>query len=491
LLLEAIVTLCLFGLFSLFIFQKQIQQRKELEEISIAEGIKAVQEATGKYVNDHWMALTKGGTINGVGIPAIPPGGDVIPIAIDDAELANFLPADFDQANTFNGAFRIAIKRKPDAKKPIQAVVVSGNATKNGSRLDDMSGVRIAAMVGSGGGVIRSDGMEAKGTMGLWKLDGPTLAAMFANPEDLEPVRVVATSDFALDELENPLWKSVLFRENRSDFPDGNTMLTDIDMAGEKDPATGKWKNNNIVNLNALRRKLPDGTTEDVFTVDNDTGLVTFKKNVKIEGRLTGAEAEFSGNVKVGSLTSAGAVSGTTGTFTGAVSGTMGSFSGNVSGAAGTFSGVITSNASATPGAACGGGQVAKSGTSTMICDKGKWIMAGELAKGDMCMTCYFFDGNNNNYNLLNCARFDAINYYGGYYYNISTFRSVYDAYKNSMGECSFKANSVPVGWVQIGSGEYHYVFPTGGGVTCNDNACRSATYDNNYYYINVYMKLL
>ena len=79
-------------------------------------------------------------------------------------------------------------------------------------------------MVGSGGGVIRSGETEASGTMGLWRLDSPTLAAKFTNPDDLQPVRIVATSDFALDEVENPLWKSVLFRENRSDFPDGNVL---------------------------------------------------------------------------------------------------------------------------------------------------------------------------------------------------------------------------------------------------------------------------
>jgi hypothetical protein len=461
-----------------------LQQRKELEEINIADGIKTVQEAAGKYVNDHWRALTKGGAINGVDIPAIPPGGDVIPIAIDDAELANYLPADFDRGNPFNGAFRIAVKRRPDAKKPIQAVVISGNATRSGAKLDDMSGVRIAAMVGSGGGVIRSDTNEASGTMGLWKLDGPALAAMFANPDDLQPVRVVATSDFALDETENPLWKSVLFRENRSEFPYGNAMLTDIDMAGEKDPATGKWKNNNIVNLNALRRKLPDGTTEDVFTVDNDTGLVTFKKDVKIEGKLTGAEAEFSGDVKVGSL----AVK----NHEGAVVASVDS-EGNIAGKAGTFSDVITANANATPGAACSGGQMAKNGDSTLICDKGKWIKAEELATGDRCMMCMqqYKNYYSNLWNIYQtCSWMIHGNGYCYYHYyyknsnNVTVYTSthlalcpnitaVYNQYKDVIPACNF--TSIPLGWIDI----------------FNASDQNHDTYYNYNNYISIYMKIL
>ena len=47
-------------------------------------------------------------------------------------------------------------------------------------------------------------------------------------------------------------------------------------------------------------------------------------------------------SLTAGSLTSLGAVSGTTGTFSGAVSGTTGTFSGAVSGTTGTFSGAVS-----------------------------------------------------------------------------------------------------------------------------------------------------
>ena len=80
-------------------------------------------------------------------------------------------------------------------------------------------------------------------------------------------------------------------------------------------------------------------------------------------------------SLSVGALASAGAVSGTTGTFSGAVSGTTGTFSGAVSGTAGTFSGAITS-----------GGNITVGGTNNLIVnDSGAAIFGndGDLSIGN------------------------------------------------------------------------------------------------------------
>lgn len=61
-----------------------------------------------------------------------------------------------------------------------------------------------------------------------------------------------------------------------------------------------------------------------------------------LTGALGGTTANLSGQVNVGSLVSAGAVSGTTGTFSAAVSGTTGTFTGAVSGTTGTFTGAVS-----------------------------------------------------------------------------------------------------------------------------------------------------
>jgi hypothetical protein len=80
-------------------------------------------------------------------------------------------------------------------------------------------------------------------------------------------------------------------------------------------------------------------------------------------------------SLSVGALASAGAVSGTTGTFSGAVSGTTGTFSSAVSGTTGTFSGAITS-----------GGNITVGGTNNLIVnDSGAAIFGndGDLSIGN------------------------------------------------------------------------------------------------------------
>jgi hypothetical protein len=73
-----------------------------------------------------------------------------------------------------------------------------------------------------------------------------------------------------LDEVDDPKWNDVLFRKERGDFPDGNMMLTDIDMTGDGTYAPG------IINLNALRYYDASGNTQDGFTIDAERGKVTF-----------------------------------------------------------------------------------------------------------------------------------------------------------------------------------------------------------------------
>jgi hypothetical protein len=289
LLLEAIITLCLFGLFSVFIFNKQFQQQRQLEEINTAEGIKTIQKAMKRYVEVNWEALLKGGMINGETIPAVPASGDVRTVDISDPELANYLPQGFAADNAFNAGFKIAIKRKPHAsgKQPVQVVVVSPNASKGGGKFNNLAGARIAAMVGSGSGYLRSgaDG-KATGTLGLWSLD---VRDYFTDAAVQEPVRVVSTTDFNLDEVENPLWKSALFREKVDGFPSGNAMLTDIDMTGDGTPGSKPG----IINLNALRYKDADGTVKDGFLIDAANGEI--RLTAMSPGRTAAASATGEG----------------------------------------------------------------------------------------------------------------------------------------------------------------------------------------------------
>lgn len=111
-----------------------------------------------------------------------------------------------------------------------------------------------------------------------------------------------------------------------------------------------------------LARIRPTQTTSDAIRVDmpaSSTGkAITLALNSVEKARV-----DASGAAVVQSLSSVGAVSGTTGTFTGAVSGTTGTFSGavssagltstaGVSGTTGTFSGALSSASASISGAA-------------------------------------------------------------------------------------------------------------------------------------------
>lgn len=83
------------------------------------------------------------------------------------------------------------------------------------------------------------------------------------------------------------------------------------------------------------------------------TGAIT-GASLAVTGNASAATGTFSGAVNVGSLVSAGGVSGTTGTFTGAITGASIAVTGNASAATGTFSGAATAASFAATGAVSG-----------------------------------------------------------------------------------------------------------------------------------------
>jgi hypothetical protein len=141
-------------------------------------------------------------------------------------------------------------------------------------------------MVGIDGGFIRSheaDKGKVQGTLGFWGLD---MADYFTNAQDFEPVRVVSMADYALEETESPLWRSMLFREKMDRFPHGNEMLTDIDMTG-----------NGLIDLRALQYKKTDVdgnvTVEYGFIIEADKGTIRTTNNnapVKTIGAVKDSE---------------------------------------------------------------------------------------------------------------------------------------------------------------------------------------------------------
>ncbi|GHU00846.1 hypothetical protein FACS1894186_2360 [Alphaproteobacteria bacterium] len=150
----------------MFIFQKQLAQQKQLEEVNAAGAIRTLRDAVKSAV-----ALQRDDLV------AYPEG-----VTLKDA--SEFLPQEY-----FSG-FRVAVRRE-GAK--LSAIIVSPTSLGRYA-LDNLSAARISSMLGASGGFVPSltdePSSTASGTLGLWTLDMTEISASLATP-----VRIVVNID--------------------------------------------------------------------------------------------------------------------------------------------------------------------------------------------------------------------------------------------------------------------------------------------------------
>ncbi|GHU01197.1 hypothetical protein FACS1894186_3450 [Alphaproteobacteria bacterium] len=409
----------------MFIFQKQLAQQKQLEEVNAAGAIRTLRDAVKSAV-----ALQRDDLV------AYPEG-----VTLQDASA--FLPQEY-----FSG-FRVAVRRE-GAK--LSAIIVSPTSLGRYA-LDNLSAARISSMLGASGGFVPSltdePSSTASGTLGLWTLDMNSIDAGLATP-----VRIVvniALSE-AIDEFSEEKEK-LLYRTSEYG-QSSNTMLTSLFFSDGSsdtiilDPAAGSvtgksaefsgaitaggqvrgqafsnsggtWAvdaSGNMGNANytvgangAVTFKAISGTT-GTFSGAVSTGALTsttgtfsgaLKSSAGVSGTtgtfsagVSGTTGTFTGAVKGTTGTFSAGVSGTTGTFSGAVKGTTGTFSSGVSGTTGSFSGNLTSSGTvrstktSSVGAACNAGEIASDGDgTTLACVKKKWSVWNRCTFTDQIFT--------------------------------------------------------------------------------------------------------
>ncbi|GHU00216.1 hypothetical protein FACS1894186_0240 [Alphaproteobacteria bacterium] len=408
----------------MFIFQKQLSQQKQLEEVNAAGAIRTLRDAVKSAV-----ALQRDDLVT------YPEG-----VTLKDA--SEFLPQEY-----FSG-FRVAVRRE-GAK--LSAIIVSPTSLGRYA-LDNLSAARISSMLGASGGFVPSltdePSSTANGTLGLWSLDMasivPDIAAADISNAAAAPVRIVVNIEFSEEAAGLPAEEKGKLLYRTADYGQAsNTMITSLFFSDGSadtiilDPALGKL----IAKTAEFSGALSAGGGK--FSVDAD-GNVNGGTG-SFSGALTAASADFgSGAVKGGDF------SGATGTFTGAVTSgglaqmlpdgsfTNGQFTIHPSGAivsnstlsaaggkfevgaGGGFSaadgkfvvsdtgafggpkfavgedgafgadgfytdaagnlimaGLIKGLAAASAGSPCNGGFLASSGTDTLICKGGNWVFAG------------------------------------------------------------------------------------------------------------------
>ncbi|GHU00754.1 hypothetical protein FACS1894186_2030 [Alphaproteobacteria bacterium] len=229
-------------MFSMFIFQKQLAQQKQLEEVNAAGAIRTLRDAVKSAV-----ALQRDDLVG------YPEG-----VTLKDA--SEFLPQEY-----FSG-FRVAVRRE-GAK--LSAVIVSPTSLGRYA-LDNLSAARISSMLGASGGFVPSltdePSSTANGTLGLWSLDINEISAEFA-----DPVRIVVNIEFSEEMGGLPAEEKEKILYRTADYGQAsNTMITSLFFNdGSKDTI----------------RLDPDGTITN--------GAFTILPN----GSITGTDGTFSGLV--------------------------------------------------------------------------------------------------------------------------------------------------------------------------------------------------
>ncbi|GHU00484.1 hypothetical protein FACS1894186_1120 [Alphaproteobacteria bacterium] len=252
LLLETIICLVVLGMFSMFIFQKQLAQQKQLEEVNAAGAIRTLRDAVKSAVavqRDDLVGYPEGVTLK---------------------DASEFLPQEY-----FSG-FRVAVRRE-GAK--LSAIIVSPTSLGRYA-LDNLSAARISSMLGASGGFVPSltdePSSTASGTLGLWSLDINEISAEFA-----DPVRIVVNIEFSeeLGGLPAEEKEKILYRT--ADYGQAsNTMLTSLFFS--------------------------DGIKDDVIVLDPTDG------SISADGAITAGSLSVGGGSflvdSAGNLAAAGAI---------------------------------------------------------------------------------------------------------------------------------------------------------------------------------------
>jgi hypothetical protein len=254
-------------MFSMFIFDKQLRQQMELEEVNATEAICALRDTARIQITANKETYAEG-------------------ITVMDA-------SDFIDAAYLSG-FKVSIKKEG---QKLSAIIVS--PTKLGRHeLDNLSAARISSMLGASGGFVPFIKGEpsslASGTLGLWSLDVKDFfGASFA-----DPVRIVIHLEFSEEEstasLSETLQENLLFRTAVEGYPDGNKMLTDIDM-----------NNHGLVDVSSLQYRDAEGNVRDGIFIDAKSGTITLPAKTADRSVASGfTDAESGSNVVGGSVPS-------------------------------------------------------------------------------------------------------------------------------------------------------------------------------------------
>ncbi len=175
--LEVIAVLALIGAMGTLLFRQVLMRNQEVDNVNMATEARIMKESTLAYIQADRALLLQNTTLN-------PPDGNGGCIVPNQDDVAAFIPDGYVELNSsdqFEGIidyYNITLcSYKPtDETEPVMYGIIVPKAELLPSEMNLKRASRVAALIGSGGGVWPSQNEELSGTMGGWHLppDGLT-----------------------------------------------------------------------------------------------------------------------------------------------------------------------------------------------------------------------------------------------------------------------------------------------------------------------------
>lgn len=330
LLIEAMAMLGLIAMVTPMLYKKAAERTTELQDINAAGQVRIVMDAVDSYLYDNYNTIvglgdgSKKVTSNCSGSSSVTYNFDGNGnISVPLAHFCEYLPYGFNVKSKTFSSMQVIVKKRDfaaDNRHDLTALLVTTpGETKE---MPMMRASRIASMVGTNAGIVRSG--KAQGVQGVWEIPLNDFKTTGFTPANVKDNTLVATSIKAISAGTNGA-ENVLHRVRVEEEPWLNTMETTLHMGdhaiddvkqmivtgqdlANKDQAillkngmglTIEGAGNANIGGNATIGKKMTSATANV------TGLLE-AGTANIRGQLTAASAVITGNIKAGSATITG-----------------------------------------------------------------------------------------------------------------------------------------------------------------------------------------
>lgn len=362
---EAIAMLGLLSMTTPMIFKRASERQTELTDIAVANQTRTLAQAVDDYIRVNYSDIANGNVVGGVNYGA---GQASYVVPFTDAELSKFIPINASETNAVIEEYRASIKVTGVDPVKVTGVIAGKSGNIGNGEIGILRGNRIATMIGSRGGYVKTGSTTASGAAGSWKLDTNNyFDASGTNTGGVTWVpgggSVVATTSYTgTEDIGN-----FLYRDDVG-LPEMNTMHANIHMDGNSIDQLGALEGNNggQISFDAAGNPVDLGTgaPTNYVTIADDPNTMGIQGNLNLN---TVAKRAGEGNINID------ATGGTAGNATGVISI-------DASGSANDYAGAIKVDATGATGSFAGGRDIDIDGNTGHNAGRTSIISTGDIS---------------------------------------------------------------------------------------------------------------